>query len=162
MVRRVVVNDDLLRRATAQHAVDHRHEEQRGHGRHREAADDGAAQRRVLFAAFTQPERHRQHSDDHRHARSSGPGADGCSPLSEPLSKRVIPFMAQIVGEGDHAGYCWRSPRPIHMIAPMSDGTLKVVCVTKSIQTIPLSAPGSAMMMMNGSSHDWKLTTISR
>ena len=35
------------------------------------------------------------------------------------------------------------------------------VPVTKSIQTIPASAPGSAAMMMNGSSQLWKFTTIS-
>ncbi len=51
---------------------------------------------------------------------------------------------------------------PMHMIAPVSDGTLKVVCVRNSIHTMPASAPGSAETMMNGSSHDWKLTTISR
>ena len=51
---------------------------------------------------------------------------------------------------------------PMHMIAPVSDGTLMVVCDRNSIQTIPASAAGSAEMMMNGSSHDWKLTTISR
>ena len=51
---------------------------------------------------------------------------------------------------------------PTLMIAPMSAGTLKVVCVTKSIHTMPAKPAGSAVMMMNGSSHDWKLTTISR
>ena len=49
---------------------------------------------------------------------------------------------------------------PIAMMQPMSAGTLIVVCVTKSAHRIPASAPGSAMRMMNGSSHDWKLTTI--
>ena len=51
---------------------------------------------------------------------------------------------------------------PMHMIDPVSAGTLIVVWVTKSIQTIPASAAGSAEMMMNGSSQDWKFTTISR
>ncbi len=51
---------------------------------------------------------------------------------------------------------------PMHMIEPVSAGTLIVVCVTNSIQTIPASAAGSAEMMMNGSSQDWKFTTISR
>ena len=49
---------------------------------------------------------------------------------------------------------------PTHIIAPIRAGTLTVVCVTYSIQTMPASAPGSAVRMMNGSSHDWKLTTI--
>ena len=52
---------------------------------------------------------------------------------------------------------------PMHMIAPISAGTLTASCATrKSIQTMPARPPGSAKMMMNGSSHDWKFTTISR
>ena len=49
---------------------------------------------------------------------------------------------------------------PMHMIAPISAGTLNVVCVRNSIQRMPASAPGSAVRMMNGSSQDWKFTTI--
>ena len=48
---------------------------------------------------------------------------------------------------------------PMHMIAPISAGTLMVVPVRYSIQTMPASAPGRAVRMMNGSSHDWKFTT---
>ena len=40
----------------------------------------------------------------------------------------------------------------MHMIAPVSAGTDKVVPVTNSIQTIPASAAGSAVMITNGSS----------
>ncbi len=51
---------------------------------------------------------------------------------------------------------------PMHMIAPVSDGTFSVVRVSNSVHRMPASAPGSAVMMMNGSSQDWKFTTISR
>ena len=51
---------------------------------------------------------------------------------------------------------------PMHMIAPISAGTLSVVCGEEQEQTMPVSAAGSAVMMMNGSSQDWKFTTISR
>ena len=51
---------------------------------------------------------------------------------------------------------------PMHMIAPISAGTLSVVWVKNRHSTIPASAAGSAVMMMNGSSHDWKFITISR
>ena len=51
---------------------------------------------------------------------------------------------------------------PMHMIAPINDGTFKVVCVTNNIQRMPASAPGSAVRMMNGSTQDWKLTAINR
>ncbi len=51
---------------------------------------------------------------------------------------------------------------PMHMMAPVSAGTESVVWVTNSIQTMPASAAGSAVMITNGSSQDWKLTTMSR
>ena len=51
---------------------------------------------------------------------------------------------------------------PMHIMAPVSAGTLSVVCERKSIQTMPASAAGSAEMMMKGSSQDWKFTTINR
>ena len=41
---------------------------------------------------------------------------------------------------------------PRLMIAPIRAGTLKVVCDRNNPQTTPASAPGSAVMMMNGSS----------
>ena len=51
---------------------------------------------------------------------------------------------------------------PMHMMAPVSAGTLSRVSVRKRNQTMPARAAGSAEMMRNGSSQDWKLTTISR
>src|ERR1700688_1625119 len=42
-----------------------RNEKQRRHGRKQQAANHRAAQRRVLFAAFAQPNRHRHHPDHH-------------------------------------------------------------------------------------------------
>src|SRR5690606_3114092 len=42
-----------------------RDENQGGDGGEDQAADDGAAQRRILFAAFAKAERHRRHADDH-------------------------------------------------------------------------------------------------
>ena len=51
---------------------------------------------------------------------------------------------------------------PTHMIEPISAGSDSVVPVRYRIHTMPASAPGSAIRMMNGSSHDWKFTTISR
>ena len=51
---------------------------------------------------------------------------------------------------------------PMHMIAPVNAGTEIGVNVTNSIQTMPASAAGSAVMMTNGSVQDWKFTTISR
>src|SRR5881409_721254 len=53
----------------AKHAVDHRHEEERGEGREREPADDDAAERGVLLAALAEAEGHRQHAEDHRERR---------------------------------------------------------------------------------------------
>ena len=49
---------------------------------------------------------------------------------------------------------------PMHMMAPIRAGTLSVVPVKNSDRTMPARAAGRAVMMMNGSSHDWKFTTI--
>ena len=51
---------------------------------------------------------------------------------------------------------------PMHMMAPISAGTESVVWVRKRKSTMPAIAAGSAVMMMKGSSQDWKLTTMSR
>ena len=51
---------------------------------------------------------------------------------------------------------------PMHMMQPVRAGTLIVVPVTNKSHTIPQIAAGSAEMMINGSSQDWKFTTISR
>jgi hypothetical protein len=51
---------------------------------------------------------------------------------------------------------------PMHIIAPVRAGTDRVVPVMNSIHTMPASAPGNAVMMMKGSSQDWKFTTITR
>ena len=48
---------------------------------------------------------------------------------------------------------------PTDMIAPISETTLIVVPVRASIQMMPISAPGTAIMMMNGSTQDWNSTT---
>ena len=51
---------------------------------------------------------------------------------------------------------------PIHMIVPISAGTLNLVCVMKRNHAIPAKAAGKAEIMMKGSSQDWKFTTIRR
>ena len=48
---------------------------------------------------------------------------------------------------------------PTVMIVPISEATLTVVLVTASIHRMPISAPGTAIMMMNGSTQDWNSTT---
>ena len=64
---------DLLlvrsRRMTAQQAEHDRHEKQRGERGDHQAANDRAAERRVLLAAFPEAQRHRQHADDHGQRR---------------------------------------------------------------------------------------------
>jgi hypothetical protein len=46
-----------------------RNEHQRGDGGEDQAADHGAAERRVLLAALAEAQRHRRHADDHRQRR---------------------------------------------------------------------------------------------
>ena len=50
----------------------------------------------------------------------------------------------------------------MHMMEPIRAGTLSRVCVRNRNNTMPVRAAGSALMMMNGSSQDWKFTTISK
>src|SRR4029077_20086692 len=48
---------------------------------------------------------------------------------------------------------------PMLMMVPINAGTLSVVCIKYSIQQIPAKAAGKAVMMINASLQDWKLTT---
>src|SRR6186997_2821719 len=47
------------------HAEHYRHKHQRSDRSKNQAADHGAPERGVLFAALAKPQRHRQHADDH-------------------------------------------------------------------------------------------------
>ena len=71
-----------------------------------------------------------------------------------PLATRISLAKLTIKMEFDTA-------MPTATIDPISDTTLIVVPVSTSIHNIPIKAPGSASMMMNGSSHDWNSTTMS-
>ncbi len=51
---------------------------------------------------------------------------------------------------------------PVVMIAPVRAGTDSGVPVRNSIQAMPASAAGRALMMISASSIDWKFTTSSR
>jgi hypothetical protein len=51
---------------------------------------------------------------------------------------------------------------PMHRIVPVNAGTDSVVRVTNSIHAMPASDAGRPPTITSGSSHDWKLTTISR
>src|SRR6266404_5613267 len=49
----------------AEHAVNNRDEKERGERSENQTANDSAAERRVLLAAFAKTKRERQHADDH-------------------------------------------------------------------------------------------------
>ena len=51
------------------HGKNTRHKEERGESGKDQPTDHGAAQRRVLLAAFTEAHGHRYHSNDHRERR---------------------------------------------------------------------------------------------
>jgi hypothetical protein len=67
-----------------QETEDYRHEEQRSHGCEHEPSDYGAAEGRVLLAAFTETKSHWKHTDDHRRRRhdywsqTAGPSFPRC------------------------------------------------------------------------------------
>ena len=92
-----------------------------------QAADDGTPERRVLLAALAHAERHRQHADDHRQRRQRITGRS-----------RVMPDASGAAAVASRS--CWRCSlanvtsrmllavaTPMHMIAPISAGTLRVV-----------------------------------
>ena len=128
--------------------------------RKNQAADDGAAERRVLLAALAEPERHRRHADDHGQRRhQDGPeaheaglerGRDRIAELAQALAREADDQHA-VGGRDAHAHD--RAGQRRHRQRGR---------VANSIQTMPASAAGSAVMMTNGSGQDWKLTTISR
>src|SRR6266480_4275884 len=64
----------------AEHAVNDRNEKERGECRENQTANDSAAERRVLLAAFAKTKRERQHTDDHgqrSHHYRTQPGKTG-------------------------------------------------------------------------------------
>ena len=87
----------------------------------------------------------------------------------EPLTLRNLPRLADVDGFGHLLNQLGAStklegtkPGDFGRVMTIRAGTLSVVRVRKSIQAMPARAPGSAVRMTNGSSHDWKFTTISR
>src|SRR5947207_6440017 len=88
------------RRARPEQAVDDGNDEERGERRHREPADDRAAQRRVLLAALAEPEGHGEHADDHRergHQHRTEPRV----PRGQRGAERGVAGRAPRVGERD-------------------------------------------------------------
>ena len=126
---------------------DHRHEQQRRDGREQQAADDRAAERRVLLGAFADAERHRDHADDHRqrrHQHRPDPRGAGFERGRQRRHAFVRRWRAN-----ETSRMLFAVATPIVMIAPVSAGTDSVVPVMKSIQAMPASAAGSAAMMID-------------
>src|SRR5580704_4140424 len=78
--------------------------------------------------------------------------------------KRVNPAATAACTAGIPSSSCSRAKltikielavaTPMHITAPVSDGTLSVVRVSRRNQQIPARAPGNAAIMMKGSSQD--------
>ena len=136
-------------------------EDQGGDGGAEQAADDGAAERGVLLAAFAGAERHGDHADDHGErghhdgAEAGGAGFDGGL-------DGVAVLLETLLGEGDDEDAVGGGDAHAHDGAHQRGHAESVVWVRKRKSTMPASAAGSAVMMMKGSSQDWKLTTMSR
>ena len=65
------------------------------------AADNGAAQRRILFAAFANPQRHRKHADNHGQRRHQNG-----------TKARESGIMAASTGSAPRAFLPWQSSQP--------------------------------------------------
>src|SRR5882672_10815281 len=135
------------------------YEEERGHGRENETANHGTAERCILLAAITQAQGKRHHADDHcqrGHQNRPQTCEAGISAAVKASSPARMRSRAKLI-----TSTLLAVATPMHMIEPVKTGTLTVVCVRNSIQTMPAKAAGRALMMMSGSSKDWKFTTIS-
>ena len=119
------------------------HEEECGDGCQQQAADDGAAERRVLFAAVAQAEGHGHHADDHGEGgHEHGAEADKAG------VQRGLRASPTRISNCSRAKLTTRMElavaTPMHMMAPVRAGTLRRVPVRKRNQTMPASAAGRA------------------
>lgn len=86
-------------------------------------------------------------------------GRNRTSPARNAASSEFFPSLSSPVAKVT-SKMLFEVATPMHMIAPIKEGTLSVVRVMKSIQIIPANAAGRAVMMMKGSIQDWKFTTM--
>ena len=87
--------------AAMQQREDRGYKEERGDGGEAESADDGAAERGVLLAAFSRAQSHGHHADDHRqsgHADRAEAGGPGFNRGED----SVAGGGEAVLGEGDH------------------------------------------------------------
>ena len=163
LLQETLVQPVRLRLLLPEHGVDHGNDEQRDEGGDQQAADDRAAERSVLLAALARARAPSAACRGSSPARSSAPGGGAsCPPPAPPRSARQLVARLRTSLAKFTRRMLFETAMPTAMIAPMKDSTLSVVPVTASIHRMPTSAPGTATMMMKGSSHDWKSTTISR
>ena len=105
------------------HGENARHKKERRERGEKQAADDGAAERSVLLAAFAEAEGHGHHADDHGES-----GHDDRTDANEAgFESGVAAFLPSAI--------CSRAKEtikmllavatPMHMIAPVSEGTFK-------------------------------------
>jgi len=135
-------------------------QEERCHCGQQQAADD-----RASSGAFCSPPSPRPsaiaHADDHgQRGHQHRPQAHkaGIQRGAPRVPHQFFHLLARKTYNQDGVG----RGHAMHMMAPVSAGTLSRVLVRNRNHTIPASAAGSAEMIRNGSSQDWKLTTMSR
>ena len=114
----------------------------------RQAADHGPAERRVLAGL----DRHRHHADDHRERRHQHRPETGAARLNR--SRDCVGPAARRSRAKLITRMLFAVATPMHIIAPVSAGTERVVLLANNIQTMPASAVGSATTITNGSSQD--------
>ena len=129
------------------------HEHQRRERRDDQAADDGAAERRVLLATPSP-------SDS---AIGSMPMIIASAVISTGRNRVRPASIAAATGSpsassrsfaNDTTSTLFAVTTPLNMSVPIRAGTLSGVCVTNRQSRMPASAAGSAVMMISGSSHD--------
>jgi len=145
---------DLGGRMVANRAEDHRNEEERGQGGEHEPADHRAAERRVLFAAVAQAERHGQHPRIMAVAVMIT-GRNRVRPASRAALAESTPSRRRSIAKVT-TRMLLAVATPMLISVPIRAGTLSVVPVRNRPQTMPARVPGSAIRMTSGSIQDWK------
>ncbi len=111
---------------------------------------------------LAEAERHRQHADDHRQRPSSAPAAGGSGRLPAAASSGRLALVPLLVGERDQQNAVRRRHADGHDRPHQRRHAERRLASGRASRRCPTNAPGSAVMMMNGSSQLWKFTTISR
>jgi len=121
----------------------------------RKTADHGSSERRVLFTAVRQDPAPSEPCDDHGE-RCHQDRAKACEPAWQCAETGSLPSLICFLLAKLTTRMLFAVATPMHMMVPISAGTLRVVCVMKNRNHADSGQRRrSAEIMMKGSSQDF-------